>query len=562
MRESSLARMGIAVVCLSAVLAAAGCSKQPEDPVLASVGSEEITQADFLGSYAAVDPGVRSDVSTVEARKAFLEDLVNRELMEAESRRMFPEPLDFQKERLESFKKSQLTTLLMDRLVRAQSVASAADKDLLYATMQKDLFLEGLLVPTEDMAQAMVKRLTEGADLHDLAAEYSILEYPGEPGVIGWVSANTYLWVMEKDLWSVPPGKVVGPYPNRFAEGFWVVRYTDSRTIPAGDTRENLEGKLTNDLTEQLYMSRQKAVQDSIQEAAGTSYPEAGAALMMFKYYWEPPDELRDDPMAYLSDPRVSPTYTAEEETVTVVGFTKYPSWTAVDFTNQLSQYPSGLWPRGHDRNQLQEVYTMVVREYLHVLAAKDLGLDKDPDLLAKLELRERRMRVNYLYHNVLTANVKPTEEEVKAWFEENRERYKAPPAMKIAYFGSANGEVMESLRADWMGGMSFNQVREKYEGVISDLEGVGESPFIPEGTDPALDDHILNVKTGDVAPIFQRSDKSYAFKVIERRGSRLVSFDEAKDNDFLAEARKKHGVTFHDEAIAAMVVPDSVLVP
>jgi len=576
MKQSSPHRILLPAV-LAAALTLSACSKKPENPVLATVGPAEITRADFIDAVVDAQGGGPTDLTTPEGRRTFLDDLVNRQLMLLESRKMFPEPPDFQKSRLVDFSRSTLTGLLMDTLVRAQSQVSQETKAQYYADMQKDVFLEGLLLPTKDMAQAMIDRIDAGADLGDLAAEYSVQEYDGDPGVIGWVSANTYLWEMEKVVWNAPPGKILGPFPNRFSEGFWVVRVKNTRKIPAEDTMEHLDQKLTNDLQEQIYMSRQQVVQDSIKAASGLSFPESGAALMMLKYYWEPPEELRDDPMAYLKDDRVPPTYTAAEETVTVVGFTKYPSWTAVDFTQHLNQLPTGLWPRGHDRQQLQDVYDMVTREFLHYQAALELGLDKTEKFHASMEKRERRMRLNYLYHNVITAGVDPTEEEVQAWFEEHRERYKAPPSVKIAFFGSGNVQVMQQLHDDWAGGMRFNDVRQKYESLLPDLEAMGESPFIPEGTDPGLDGHIVDVAAGEVAPPFLRSDRSYVFKVVERRGSRLVSYEEGKDminkdaiemmkdeklNAFLADAKQEFPIVINEQNLADLVIPDTIIAP
>jgi parvulin-like peptidyl-prolyl isomerase len=375
---------------------------------------------------------------------------------------------------------------------------------------------------------------------------------------------------VERALWTAELGEVVGPLENQ--EGWWIFRVADSRPAPVETDRESDGPRLEDYILEPLYMARARVVQDSLRDAAGVRYPVDGRQLLLRKYYWEPPPGMEDDPMAFLNDPRMKPSFTAEEETVVVVSFVDQPDWTASEFADRLEWYGGGMWPRGHSVEQLEESMDMVVRDHLLLKAGDDIGVTSEPEYKESIEDRYAQMRVNVLYNNVITASVEPTEEDIRAWFEENRERYKATPSYRLATFWSADPEAMRALAADWRDGASFSELREKYEARVDDLQFQGDSSWIHMGNDVALDDAVTPVADGSVGEPFLRNGTWFVFKVLDRRGERLTSYEEVKeivDRDavtmakeralvsFLEEQREKYAVTVDREALEAMELPE-----
>ena len=565
----------VSVVALLLVGCGGSDSKDSDTTVLATIGSDEITAGDYWDAVRRMQPAGRPDLETAEARTALLGDLINKRLLERASIEMLPELGAQESLRMERYRRGQLGQLLEQLLVRSQVKISEEDKDRLYRNRQKDVHIEAILVPTEEMGEAMLDRLRRGAEFADIAAEYSILEYedPLRPGVVGWMTSGRYPWEMEKAVWDAEPGDIVGPFEDKREGGWFVVRVGDGRSIPPEASREEMDAQLEYALIEKAYLSRQAFVQDSLRTAAEVSYPPEGEALMMFKYYWEPQDD--ENPYAYLDEPRVAPTYTAAEETVTVVRFGKFPDWSAGHFTEEhLSWSPSGLWPRGHSLEQLHEVYDRVVREYLIREGAKHYGLDASQDLADNMHRREMEMRVRLLYRDVITPGAQPTQEEIEAWFEENRERYKSAPSYRVAYFATQDRDLAEKIREEWMDGAKFTDIRDKYAAMDPDLESQGDSPFIPEGQEIALDDQVAPLDVGGFSEVFARQDHFFVVKLNARRPARLVTYEEAKEHvdqdartvmeenkllDFLAEQKEKWPVVIHEEAVAEMTVPEDI---
>ena len=552
-------------------LLAVSCSPKGDDAVLATVGDRSITVAEFNQAWFGIKEN-KPPLGTDEERRSFLNDIVNKNLMELGAYDAMPELTVQQGWRLERFTRMELRKLFTKKSVHEQLQVTKAEKDLAYEQRQKDVFLDAIICFDAQTAQAVMDKVAQGEDFENLALAYSVDEgtNPEKPWEQGWVSAGRYDWQVQREVWQANPGDIVGPFHDRRL-GHLVFRVVESKPIPAEDTREAMELVLDNEVREDLFFVRQDFVADSLRAAANPQYPLEGLALLMDKYYWELPEGLADDPYAGLNANRVKPEFTEEEGATIVISFDNTPDWTAQEFADRLEWYPPGLWPKGDTEEKLIERMDMMVREFLELKAGEDLGYADSAEFKTLIDKKQAEMRVNFLYHNVITPKEQPTEDEILAWFEENRERYKAPPSYRLALFSSLDGEAMAELRTKWKEGASFSSLKSEFEKTVDDLESIGDSFWIYDGQDPAVDELVINLKTGSIAELFVRNDRTYVFRVLDRRGERLVAYEEIKqrvDEDvaavkkeeamlnFLNRQREKYPVTINESVVAKLKDP------
>ncbi len=557
----------------AAVLAGAlwGCGGGGGDTVLADVGPRKITEQDFVDALAGMEPADRPELDDMAGKEKFLNDLVNRDLMELAAFKAYPELTEQQGWRLKRFHDSQLTSLVRRRLIRDQIQITPAMKDSLYEDLKSERHLLGMLLIDADQADYVRKKLDEGGDwatlTRDNSAHWSANDPPGD---LGWMKAGQFLPSIETKVWAAPVGSTIGP--DRAAMGWYIFRVLDERPSDPGGTREELDAFLDGKLLEPMYMYRQRIVLDSLRAAAGPSYPSEGVALMMTKYYWEPPEDQKDNPYARMDSPRQSPELTPEEEKVTVIDFENIPDWDAKEFIERLEWYPLGIWPTGSSEAELTDLYDIMVRDYLWIKAAEDIGLDKDPKFLETMERREQEMKVTYFYYNDVMSKLDVTPEQIQTWFEENRERYKAPPSVKLAFFVSKDQGLIEDLAADWKNGMSFMALREKYEPRDPDMQSSGESPWAYSGQDPIFDEKIATLDEGQISEPITRADMTSVYRVVAKRDTMLVGYEEIKDQvdqdaktsigdeyfkDFLEQQKENFPVTIHEDALKKFEVPE-----
>jgi hypothetical protein len=416
-----------------------------------------------------------------------------------------------------------------------------------------------------------MQKLQRGEDFSALARDYST-EWPGtgNHGDLGWISPGVFPYPVDAAVWAAKVGSVVGPFER--PRGNYIVQVLEEREKPTSSSREEMEELLDLTILEQLYLERTKFVQDSLKAAVKTYYPAQGKALLMMKYYWEIPEDQVDNVYAKLDANRVTPTFTAEEESVIVVDFTGAPDWTAHKVVDRLSWYPMGLWPTGASEEELVDQLDLMVRDYLYIKAALDMGI-KDKAFDEAVENRLRQMRVNFYYFQDLTPKFAPDSTEVVEFYQANRDRYRAPQSYKMAFFGSQDKELINDIARRWKEGASFMELRKHYEDKDSDeLLSIGETEWLFEGQDPVRDEMIDPLSEGGVSDVVVRSDVAMVVNLIARRPSRLYTYSEIQETvkkdantvltdqrlkAFLSEKRSELGVKIHEDALGKMEVPD-----
>lgn len=553
------------------LLAGVGCGGGGGDPVLADVGSKQIRVSDLKQAYQNMKPEDRPALVSTEDKQKFLDDLINKEVMEALAFEAYPELTERQSWRLKRFREKTLTDAVRKRLIRDEITITDAMKDKIYANMSRERKLEAMLIPDADAARYVRQKLDEGGDFQSLARDYSMQWVSHESaGDLGWKSPGVFPYDVDVQAWEVPVGTTLGPIEQPM--GSYIVRVLDERPKAVQGSRADMDGILEQTILEPLYMNRQKAVQDSLRAAADPYYSAEAKALLTMKYLWEPPEERRGDPMAVLDAQRVVPTFTDEEKKTVIVDFKTAPDWTAADFAERLSWYPAGLWPRGQSEDQLVECLDMMVRDYLYLKAAQDLGLQNE-DFERKVDNQSRQMRVTFYYYNDVMEKFTPTQDEIDEYYQSHRDNFRAPESYKVAFFAGKDKALIQNLHDDLVAGMAFADIRKKYEARDPDVVTVGESEWIYTGQDVVRDDLVGTLKEGGVSDPVTRSDVSMIYKLIARRPPRQLTYEEAKDTvdqqaktaivdqkltAVLQEKREKLGVKVHDKALAKVEFPEA----
>ncbi len=561
----------LAGVALAALVLVPGCGQQnSNDPVLAKVGPRVIHASDYVDAYTAMAPANRPDLTEADARRSFLKDMVNKDLMELSASERYPSLVMQQQWRLKRYRETQLTQMVKKRLIDDVVHVTEAMKDSLYENMKEQRHVLAMRINDAAEADYVRKQVDAGEDWGTLTYDHSVLwtnNHP--PGDLGWLDAGTFTWPLDRKIWEAPVGVTLGPLHE--ARGNFIVRVLDTRPKTDLKSREELDGTLQEDIYGPMFLDRQQVVQDSLRAAADPYFPAAGKALIMAKYYWEPAQSEVENPYAKLDAQRTTPDFSAAEESVKVVVFKNAPDWDLKEFARRLEWMPAGIWPTGQSEAELDDLYRIMIRDYLYLKAARDMDLDHSPEFLDAAERQANQMRVTYFYYNDLMRGINPTDADIQAYFDANRDRYKAPPSFKVAYFSSKDGAAMKQLAEDWQNGASFMDLKAKYSARIDSLESNGETPWIYEQRDPVLDQVVQPMKEGDVSDPMVRADVSTVFRLITRRSERLLNYPEVKSqvdqdakaqmsddklNTFLEGQRKKFGVKVYEDALAKVEIP------
>jgi peptidyl-prolyl cis-trans isomerase C len=208
----------------------AGCARPPEEsPVVAIINGKPVTQGEFDYRWSELPAATRSRYEAQGGKKKFLDDLITREILLQEARRIGLDHNPAFQERMERVKEQ----LMLDELMKDAVSAPVDVKDeevQAYYDAHRTLIVESLQVraahivlQTETQAKDVKHQLNQGYNFAKLAQRYSIDEATkangGEFGVYRRGVADPGI---EPALLTLKPGIVSEPIET--PAGFHLVK--------------------------------------------------------------------------------------------------------------------------------------------------------------------------------------------------------------------------------------------------------------------------------------------------------------------------------------------------
>lgn len=566
----------ILVPVLAVLLGLTGCASRPADPVLATVGESRITLSKYREAYQGIS-AQKPDVSTPEGRQAFLNDIVNKELMQAEAVRRHPDLDDGQRRRLHRYAETQLMNLLTEREINSKISVSDADVEAVWNRMDQEFHVRHILSTTEEKARAILAEIQGGRSFEDAAREKSVDEQTkGAGGDLGWIRPGDMIESFDKVMASLPKGQVSEPFRTRF--GWHIVRVDDIRPFER-PTLDSVKERVRLVLMQERSLLRQEQFQKELMDRARPENQLPALQLLDSKFYFEVPADQANNPYAALDAHREIPSFTDDELKTVVVKFADRPNFTVQDFNENLSWKPPGIWPSGKGLEEMEGVLKIMVRERLYRDRAIELKLDQDPDYIGKVKKKESEIRVNSLYYFDILNQITPTDAQMREFFDKNHESFKVKERCKVARVETADSSLAAMAARDWRSGKDFTDVSSMVKGLDPAAVISPSSGDIPRGSLPnALEQLIYSSPVGQVfGPLHLSVTEStqdqgvlrwVVVKTLETKPERYMGYEEATEylpsqtktwladlelKKILEEARSRFTVKIDEKTVAAI---------
>ncbi len=251
-QHSGLRTVYIAVVC--AMLAASGCAQASSDesPVLAVVNGKPITQSEFDVRWAELPESRQARYQREGGKKKFLDDMIARELLLQEARRLGFDQTTEVRERAQRFQEQLALDELMRELAKTHAQVTQDElEDYYMAHSSAVLATEHIraaqiVVPTAVQALEVRKQLEDGADFGKLAQKVSTdqtTKFRG--GDLGPYRKGAAPPEIEAAILTQNPGTISEPI--KIAAGFALVKVTSRDPLDARSAhvaRERLRQEL------------------------------------------------------------------------------------------------------------------------------------------------------------------------------------------------------------------------------------------------------------------------------------------------------------------------------
>ncbi len=256
--------MNVATVRLATLLACAisgifllstGCAPPPEEGVLALVNGRQITQNDFDIHWGELAEATRARYLKEGGKRLFLDELITRELLMQEARKLGLDKSDTIRDRAQRYKEQLIIDELLKDRIKAKVELTNEELNAFYEQHASELLpplkvrVAQMLLPNISAAKDLEHQVNQGGSFAKFAQRYSVdFKTKANGGDLGPYRKELVAPEVDAVIHTLKTGMVSAPIKT--ATGYYLVMITplDKEIIQADvAVRERLRQELLNE---------------------------------------------------------------------------------------------------------------------------------------------------------------------------------------------------------------------------------------------------------------------------------------------------------------------------
>ena len=256
--------MNVATVRLATLLACAisgifllstGCAPPPEEGVLALVNGRQITQTDFDIHWGELAEATRARYLKEGGKRLFLDELITRELLMQEARKLGLDKSDTIRDRAQRYKEQLIIDELLKDRIKAKVELTNEELNAFYEQHASELLpplkvrVAQMLLPNISAAKDLEHQVNQGGSFAKFAQRYSIdFKTKANGGDLGPYRKELVAPEVDAVIHTLKTGMVSAPIKT--AAGYYLIMITplDKEIIQADvAVRERLRQELLNE---------------------------------------------------------------------------------------------------------------------------------------------------------------------------------------------------------------------------------------------------------------------------------------------------------------------------
>jgi parvulin-like peptidyl-prolyl isomerase len=564
---------GAAILVAAGLLAAFVAAGAGEDVVVAKVGPRVITRAEFDEQAQRQEVTSAADADSV--KRALLDALIQKELLvlEAKERGYFDARVD---SAAAAFGADLLGYQLRGEESQFDSTVTEAEIADAFARSRDEIRMRHIIHWSRATVDSARRRIDAGEPFATVASDVSIdTQTAPAGGLLPWLTDRQLIGEFRRALDPVTSGRVVGPFES--AHG-WHVAVVDSIRRREGADLDQERETIQADILANRQTEKRNAILGGFRTAHHFEFddPAITATLDEAESAFRGAKEdsvLRNAPFADkwrpLEPGRVLATY--DEGRVLVS-----------DYKNHIvaggpMYVPRRLSPVGI-RADVREIFYRVAR----LAAAKERGLDQDPEWKRKVALKREELAVDRLYSDIMQ-DARFTDADLQAYYDGHVDQFQQAETLRYSFM-----EVDDPSVAQWLvegmepiAKVAFDTTRTDPErqqaSVMFDslaaearktghlVRAVRDSGKRETWTTAHVGDAAREMKPGDVGHVVESDGLHVVFIFIDRAPQQAIPFAEARERvertlmntesekrlkATLTDLERKYGVERHPERL------------
>ncbi len=512
-------------VCLG--LFVSGCAsstKTLDDIVLASVNGEPLTLQDLQEGFESSHQGHTALLAGAGAVRQFLEKTVDRRLLIQEALRIGLDKDPGIRQAVDTLVAERARDqLYKDEVARRQEVPEKAIQEV-YPKIIHQYRARHILTYAQEDAEKALGRVRAGEAFGAVAGEVSISGTAGKGGDLGFVTWGQLDPRLEAEIEAMQPGEVRGPIET---DQGWNLLLLEEKT-QREDRPElaKLRTRIKMTLSQRMMSRRSQEYYEELRRRWKVQVSEE--ALSQANLLGADTSGSDSDPAKQIIVAK------AGEHTVSLA-----------DLKARLN--PEGLkklpWPFA--RKRIRDVLDEAIFASLLKQEALRRGYAEKPAIAREAYKLENALLLDRLLGTVIFPRVQVSEEEVRAFYDQNPKTFTDPEAVRLGVIVLGLEEDAEGAIQDLRNGTDFATLARRRSKDPGTAQMGGELGWIVKGkVDPVIEEVAFSMKVGEAG--LARNDKaSFVVKLEERRPARLLEFGQVREKarEHLLSQRRKEEV-------------------
>ena len=232
-----------------------GCTPPPEEGVVALVNGRQITQTEFEARWGELAEATKARYEKEGGKRRFLDELITRELLMQEARKLGLDQNDAIRDRAQRYKEQLILDELLKDRIKTKIELSSEELDAFYEQHSQELLtplkvrVSQMLLPNISAAKDLEKQINQGGHFAQFAQRYSIDEKSkAKGGDLGPYRKDLVVPEVDEVVQTLKPGFVSAPIKTDAGYYLVMVSSLDTEIIQADvAVRERLRQELLNE---------------------------------------------------------------------------------------------------------------------------------------------------------------------------------------------------------------------------------------------------------------------------------------------------------------------------
>ena len=232
------------------------------------------------------------------------------------------------------------------------------------------------------------------------------------------------------------------------------------------------------------------------------------------------------------ADEGTSATETNPEDVITILP----PETILASFSGQtitLGEF-NQVWEQVPEEYKLQLDKSMVldqmISEKLLIQEAKNMGLEKDNDVLEQIKNMTEQILVQSLIQREILDKVAVNDEEVSEYYEQNKDSFTEKEQLHLYNISTANEEEVQVILEQLKAGGDFSEIAKEKSTGSSAAQG-GDLGYLTKGTViPEVEEKIFALEIEELSEVVKTDSVFNIFKITEKKPEIVKSLEEVKE--------------------------------